>query len=301
MHWKDIFKFEIVNNRYKIIYLGSDPITVTISTNLLGVEWVNRTITFCFQGKGVWFIPNLDYRGCSKLILRDATSKELLSEKLIETELSDSSKTQNIICLGLNKTGTSSFVKALDNFGYSVFPEQALLHNVVPDVFHKDYGKLISILNNPQYNVFNDAPFSFPGIHEIIFDNRPNDIYVLTLRANTKKWVKSVVNFYDSLKGNALIFDNSYIHTYMSDGTQSKLIGHLYPIFKSWGIDSLDNLENKLTKVYDTHIENCVNFFSKKKNFFIVEIEKPGELKKFTNWLGLENTTEDFPWENRSQ
>jgi hypothetical protein len=55
-----------------------------------------------------------------------------------------------------------------------------------------------------------------------------------------------------------------------------------------------------ILKIYDKHIEDCVSFFKDKKNFYIVEIEKNGELKKFATWLGIETTEQNFPWENKN-
>lgn len=300
MNWIELFIFEVVGNKYKIIYTGTEPITVNISTKLIGINEVESTIRFNFKQKNMWFIPSLDYRGCSFISFRNQQTGEFLFDKLIDKNLSDGAKSQNIICLGLNKAGTTSFSVGMQKLGFKKFPEPYQFQYIQTETYHGDFGKLFSILENPKFNLFNDKPFSFPKIYEKIYMQRPNDIYVLTLRENAKVWAKSVMKFWDCLKNNDFRMDKSYINTRFSDDSSRYLINFLEPMFESWGLNSMENLEEKLIKIYDKHFEDCVSFFKDKKNFYVVEIEKEGELKKLATWLGIETTEQNFPWENKN-
>lgn len=295
MEWTRIFTFEIVDNKYKITYWGDEPIMVYISTKLIGLHSVHKTIRYKFETKGRWFIPNLDYRGCSIIEIKNIDTHKILFKKLIDKSLSFLPNTQNIICVGLNKTGTSSFTSGLQNLGYNLFPETQIFHSVIPDVYHGNLGSMTSVLNNPQYNLYNDIPFSLPKMYEKLYQIRPNDIYVLTVRSNVDKWVRSVISFYR--------FDSydSTIKTIFSDESQEHFIGYLTPLFDSLDFKDSKNLEQTLAEVYIKHNNDCIEFFKDKPNFRVVEIEKQGELKKFTNWLNIPNDIRDFPWENKTK
>lgn len=217
-------------------------------------------------------------------------------DKLIDKRLSKTAKSQNIICIGLNKTGTSSFTKALQNIGYKNFSESEQFQFIGPDVYHGDYGKLFSALDNPQYNLYNDIPFSLPKVYEKLYEHRPNDIFILTLRDNSEKWVKSVVNFYKGI----LTEKKSFIETNYKNLDKRILIDYLTPMYDSWGLDNSSELKVQLKETYEKHYQECLKFFNNKPNFFVVEIEKKGELKKLLNWLNINSGELDFPWVNKS-
>jgi len=302
MNWIELFTFTIVGDKYKITYLGNEPLSVEISTQLIGLDSPFKTIRFDFDVRGRWFIPSLEYKGCSFLTFTNKKSGEKLFSKIIDKSLSQTSKGQNIICIGLNKTGTSSLTKAFQDLGFVSFSENQQFQFVAPEVYHGDYGKLFSVVNNPVFNLFNDKPFSFPKIYEELYKVRPNDIYLLTVRESPEKWVKSVINFYESLSQEKFLEDSSFMTTRFTDESFRYLLNPLVTLFDSWGLEHGDNLEKKLFEVYRKHHDDCLTFFKNKpNNFKVVEIEKKGEFKRLTNWLGIENSIEDFPWENKNQ
>lgn len=301
MNWIELFTFEIVGDKYRITYWGQEPISVYLTTHLIGFNNAFETIRFRFDVKGRWFVPILNYKGCSFLSFSNLETKETLFSKIIDKSLSQGRKGQNIICVGLNKTGTSSFTTAMKSFGYRLFSENQQFQFIAPEVYHGDYGKLFSILNNPQFNLFNDKPFSFPKIYEEIYKQRPNDIYILTLRKDAETWVKSVLNFYESIHHKNLFKDTSFITTRFTDESFRYLLNPLVTLYDSWGLKNGDDLQTKLFQVYEKHERDCMEFFKNKpNNFRVIEIEKKGELKKFTDWLGIKNDVEDFPWENKN-
>jgi hypothetical protein len=301
MKWIELFTFTIVGDKYKITYNGTEPIKVFISTRLVGVNSIHKTIRIEFKGNGHWFIPSLDYRGCSYITFNSQEDGKYLFEKLIDRSLSNSVKGQNVYCIGLNKSGTTSLTQAFEKLGYRSFPENQLFHYVQNDVYFGDYGKLFSVIENPQFNFFNDIPFSFPKVYEKIYERRPNDIFVLTLRRDAKAWAKTCMRFWDCLVSENFKNDRSFIHTYYADNSEKYLINHATPMFEFWGLENVDNLEEKLINIYEQHTKDCLEFFKDKKNFIMVDIEKKGEYKRLTDWLGVENEELDFPWENKNQ
>jgi hypothetical protein len=300
MNWFELFSFQVVNNKYKITYWGENPLEVNISTKLIGLDGIHHTIKYTFKHSGTWFIPNLDYRGCSYISISLVENNLVLFDKLIDKKLCSTAKGQNIICIGLNKSGTSSFTNAMENLGYKKFSENQQFQFVSPAVYHNDYGKVFSVLNNPQYNLYNDMPFSLPKVFKKIYEQRPNDIFILTLRSDSEKWANSVLNFYKLNVQNSILKLPSYIETKFTDSSQRFLLDYLTPMVDSWDIENTSNLLESLIKVYDEHISDCQSFFKDKSNFSIVEIEKKGELKKLTDWLNINNQDLDFPWINKN-
>jgi hypothetical protein len=301
MKWIELFTFTIVGDKYKITYNGKDPISVYISTKLVGLNSIHQTARIEFKTTGHWFIPSLDYRGCSYITFNLQSDGKYLFDKLIDKTLSVSAKGQNVYCIGLNKTGTTSLTKAFQKLGYVSFPENELFQYVQSDLFFNDYGKLYSVIENPQFNFFNDMPFAFPNVYKKIYEKRPNDIFVLTLRKDVDAWVKTCMRWWDCLKSDDFRFDKSYIHTHFANGTERYLINYLTPMFEYWGLENRENLPQQFADIYIKHRDECIKFFEGKNNFIMVDIEKKGEYKRLTDWLGVENEELDFPWENKNQ
>jgi len=300
----NIFKFEELEENYKITYYGQEPTDVAISAMLKCLDYPAQTIRFEFELYGQWFIPSLDFTGCQTLEIRERKTNKLLLTKVINPRFSKKNKKQNIVCIGLNKTGTSSFTHSLQNLGYQLAKEDLVFQKCVQDVYHRDFNSTFSILENERYNLYNDMPFSFPKIFKQIYKQRPHDVYVLTIRQSVEKWVKSVINFYPILQNELRDrwVDKSFFHLLLPNEDYRFLLNNETPLYDAWGITDNRDLETKLTNLYNKHYEDVVEFFSENKsNFRIVDVSKKGELKRFCNWLGIETQNEDFDWVNKSQ
>ena len=297
----DLFSFEIVGKKYKINYLGLDPMYVMLSVKLKGIGVSVQSIRHEF-GEGSWFIPELDYTGCSILELRDFNTNEVIINKVINPIINGRVKNQNIVCIGLNKTGTTSFSSSLSKLGYNKFDEAMSFQTCSQDVYHGDYNRMFSVLENERYNLYDDMPFSYPRMYERLYERRPDDIYVLTIRDNVDKWVKSVINFYPLLVNNNLMEmqDKSYMYYEYCSGEVIKMGNQESVLFNSWGINDTSNLENKLTSVYLNHNSDAINFFNgKKSNFMVVNVSVENELSRFCNWLGIKSDINNFDWVNK--
>lgn len=299
----NIFRFTELETGYKITYYGKEPIDLAISCLLKGLDVPAQTIRFKFDKEGQWFIPVMDYTGCQTLELRERVTNKLLLKKLISRKLSDRNKKQNIICIGLNKTGTSSLVHSLQKIGYTLAKEDLVFMKCVQDVYHGDLNSTFSILQNERYELYDDMPFSFPNIYKRLYEKRPDDVYILTVRKDVETWVKSVIDFYPILRNGTeqKWEDKSFFHLILPSEDYIFLINNETPLFDAWGLKDNNDLENKLRKIYNDHYDSVVKFFSENKsNFKIVDVSKKGELKKLTDWLGIQNDIEDFDWVNKS-
>ena len=298
-----LFKFDIVGDKYKITYLGEKPFYVNFTAKLRGVNVPVQTIRYKYNIKGEWFIPGIDYTGCSILELRNYETKEYLFDKVINPVVSKKRKGQNIICIGLNKTGTTSFAESMQKLGFSLSPEGLNFMTCVQDVPYDDFNSTISILENERFNLYEDMPYSYPFFYEKIYERRPNDVYVLTVRNDVDTWIKSVIKFYPLLqwKNEKDWEDMSYMHYRWSNEKDDILLNNQFPLFNALGIKDTTNLELKLREIYNTHNQGAIEFFSRKKsNFIVIDVSKKNEFKRLCNWLGIETNQNDFDWVNKN-
>lgn len=301
MELKNLFTFELtIDKRLKITYNGSDPKTIGLTLVLRNGEKLHSHV-HTFFCKNHWFEPGFDYKGCTHLQFFDIKNQKELFNWLLPSELTQGVDKQKIIGVGLNKTGTTSFEHDLQNFGYDFPPTSHGALKILGDVFHGDYYSMYSALNNPRFTAFQDIPYSLPNVYKKIYENRPNDLYVLTVRQNVDKWVNSVLNYYEWIIRGKNINGNNDMYDYISGFEKTTYSNFNVPIFKIWGLKNLNNLEVNLRDVYNQHNNNVVDFFEKNnpKNFILIDVSKKGELQKLTNWLGIKNKKQDFTWENR--
>lgn len=289
------------NNKIKITYQGEKPLKVKLILLLSTIRIPVSNITLEFTQKGHWHIPNLDYTGCSILKLEYHSSHlEYILPTKVTLPLSPQSP--NIICLGLNKTGTTSLKAGLESLGYNVMWESLGHQFINSDISNGDYSSLSSILQNPRFNAYQDLPFSLKGIYSKVFKIDPKAKYILTLR-DVDKWVNSTIEFYSAhLPYITDPFNNPHTYSQNYSGIENHITKNWNKlIFNSWGISSLDNIEEKLTNVYNSHIKEITNFFQQKNgNLYLLDVGKPNALKELANWLGKETQYLDFPWLNKS-
>jgi len=312
---QNLISYEILDDNIKFINLTDRNIKIGLILRLQGTNSPVANYFHEFKHKGEWILPFFNYNGCGvisvheNLYKHEETGLPVMRELLrviIPKHLTNRSNKQNLICVGLNKTGTSSLSKDIVELGYSMCPENISHQFAFPDVYHNDYHTTMSLLNNPRFNFYEDLPFSLPNVYREIYKNRTEDLYVLTIRNSVDEFVESAIKFYN----NYLIHQDTkkfshkqYYHHNYYYVDNINLCGLYYGFFELWGINNTQNIEQKLKDVYNKHNDDVIGFFDKKtnSNFMVINVSKKGELKKLTNWLGVENDKQDFSWENKSK
>jgi len=292
-----LFNFKVIGNNVKIIYNGNVKINVAITIHLRNLKSEVHTIKHRFEGKNTWFIPDFDYSGCNILSIYDLDNKQEILEWVIPITLSVKIKKQNIICVGLNKTGTSTLMYSLIEKGYKFFEVIPAIQSICPDIYHGDYNSLYSILENERFDAYKDLPFSLPDVYKKVHERRPNDIYILTVRENEDKWVKSFMRYFSLHLSNSKdsTHNTSTIHHYTICNTFEKtLINWMAPLLSKMKIYNTENLEEKLIKIYRDYNASVIDYFKDNKNFMVIDVSKNGEHKKLMNWLNIETKKNNF-------
>ena len=254
-----------------------------------------------------WIIPNEDtLKNCSYIMVYvDGNDPEIIS--LLHNKKTKKIK-DKIICVGLNKTGTSSLTENLKRLNLKVWGDtqegiNSFDFNLLS--FHnKSIGYTIDLIEKTDTDFFQDIPFSCPSISERIINIFPQAKYILTIRESSDKWVKSVKNFWKNYFVNEE-FKYNMIIGYHNDlyGNKFNNPTYLFNMFETWDINQYEgDIDEKLTKVYENHINSVrKTLISNNCDWIEIDVSKKGELKKLTEWLNIENEEEDFLWKNKTQ
>lgn len=300
------FRFEVVHkNKVKISYTGNENLSVAIGFQLIGTNIQNYFYLHTFTPYS-WTIPSYSLIGIEKIYFYEENSNKYLFEWLVPKLNVVTHDKSKIVCIGLNKTGTTSFQKGLEKLGLSFFPDYTALVNLTPSFYHGDIRTILSVLDNPKFDAYEDMPFALPSFFKKIYEYRPNDIYVLTVRENTEKWVESFKKYHDWLIRDGLDIQNN-IHplslSVQNVSIETNLKNFITPLFEEYGLFSDGEIDLKLRNLYENYNREVIEFFKNKpkSKFIVLDVSKNGELKRFTDWIDLKNDVEDFPWENKTK
>ena len=209
-----------------------------------------------------------------------------------------------IVCVGLNKTGTTSLEENMRRLGYVTFRRENQRFTRL-QFSNRAIGTSIDFIEKMDFDFYQDVPFSLPNISNEIIKKLPECKYILTKRKDVSTWVNSVKRFYkEYLKNNSIIDYPTTESTEILSCFDMDLLNYnyLYSTFETWDIDKYEGtLDEKLTQVYENHNKSIVDTLNKYNCDWIeIDVSKKGELKKLTEWLGVENKEEDFVWINKT-
>ncbi|NMM48051.1 sulfotransferase [Marinigracilibium pacificum] len=198
-------------------------------------------------------------------------------------------------CIGRNKTGTTSLKKAFKDLGY-VVGNQHNAEILIKDFEKGEYDSLIKYCKTAQ--VFQDIPFSFSGIHEVLDKEFPNSKYILTIRDSADQWYNSLVKFHSKKFGDGKL------------PTYNDLINSNY-VWKGW-IWECNQLNYKspkedpynekiLKEHYEKHNQMIIEYFKNRPNdLLIINLSDNNAYSKFIKFIKVKTDFDNFPWENKT-
>ena len=176
---------------------------------------------------------------------------------------------QKIICIGLGKTGTTSFSQAMIELGYRHCGHGASLPKLGSNI-----GLNIGInLALKYYDSFDDFPW--PYLYRKIALKYPNAKFVLTRRKNPDVWLSSLKKAYCRK-------------------------GPTYEKFENYGYFSVyQNPEHHL-RLYQSHLDKVRSFFLGSPNLLEVCWEDGDGWKELCGFIGVETPQIPFPIANKA-
>jgi hypothetical protein len=203
---------------------------------------------------------------------------------------------KKVFCIGLNKTGTTSLKKEMQELGF-IIGDQRRAELLVDDWAKRDFKRLIRYCRTAQF--FQDVPFSYPFTFIALDQAFPGSKFILTLRDNAEQWYNSLIKFHGKLWGNGKIppsAEDLKNATYLYKGRPyyvRKLV-HNVPD---------DDLYNKdiLIDHYNTHKKNITNYFRHRPDdLLVLNLKEEDSYARFCQFMGIEQKKNTFPWENKT-
>ncbi len=206
-------------------------------------------------------------------------------------------KKQKIFCIGLNKTGTTSLKKAMEELNYKV-GDQREAELLFDDWVKRDFKRLINYCKTAEF--FQDAPLSFPYTYIAMDQAFRGSKFILTIRDNEEQWYNSLVTFHGKLWGNGNVPPTA---------EDLKKANYIYPGFPYHSRLHLNKVsetdpynKNILIDYYNTHNNNVKDYFRfREKDLLILNIAEKEAFKKLITFLNVKTEINEFPWENKTK
>lgn len=166
-------------------------------------------------------------------------------------------KKEKIICIGLQRTGTTSIGAALRYLGYNHLSYNKNHNNLR---IQNDVPALMKIV--AKYESFDDNPWCH--LYKEIYEEYPDSKFILTKRKSAEIWYNSICNLHDIL------------------GPRKGVI----PPY---------NRKDELVKEYTSHNNEVISFFNNKNNLIVMSFENGDGWKELCAFLGKPLPDIPFP------
>jgi len=203
-----------------------------------------------------------------------------------------------VFCIGLNKTGTTSWTLAMKNLGYVVGSEtKATMY--FDDWARGDFHRIIEYCRH-EGEAFQDIPFSLPATFREMDRAFPGSKFVLTIRESPEQWYRSIIRFHSkscSASGNVPpTLTDLLSATYWRKGFLAEYCR------KVLGTPADDPYDRQIVlDFYRTYNQGVQDYFAgRPDSLLVINVAKNGEHNRLTRFLGVPPGSDDFPWENKT-
>jgi len=202
-----------------------------------------------------------------------------------------------VFCVGLNKTGTTSWTAAMADLGYVVGNERAA-EILFDDWVEGNHSRIIKFCATGE--VFQDVPFSLPGSFRVLDQAFPGSKFVLTVRDSAEQWYDSVTSFHAKIWSRTGRCPPSAM-----DLAEADYIYRGWParfcreVFKTPTEAPYER--SRLLEFYKGYNREVVEYFAERPERFLkVNVAKKGAFKKLCGFLGQPYSGGEFPWKNKT-
>lgn len=205
-------------------------------------------------------------------------------------------KKPKIFCIGLNKTGTTSLSKAMQEIGY-ICGNQMQAERLIYAWGLRDYKRIINYCYSAQF--FQDIPFSLPYTYMCLDQAFPGSKFILTLRDSPQEWYNSLTSFHGNMwgKDNRIpTKEDLQKSSYHKKGWAWE-VNRL--VFKTPDTDPYD--KTQLIKFYEQHNENVIEYFRhRSEDLLILNVSDDKAYIKLCEFFNINKVEKEFPWENKT-
>lgn len=205
--------------------------------------------------------------------------------------------TGKIICVGRNKTGTTSMQTFFTNVGYSVAPQHEGEHLIFKADFKPDEQFWTWM---DKYEVFQDVPFSHTWFLPELVKRYPAAKFILTVR-DEQDWYASLTNHIFKHLGVSDDTDGEDIVNAIKNDTYIAK-GYMEALYKkTYGQCEPNTVYDKTKHIhaYNQHNKSVRNMIDK-SNLLELNVSEQGDAKQICEFLKLPSTIcFEIPWENK--
>lgn len=205
------------------------------------------------------------------------------------------STTPKVFCVGMNKTGTTSLDAALTQLGYRVAP-QAPAELLIHDWAQRKFTALVEFCHTA--DAFQDIPFSLPYTYQVLDMHFPQSKFVLTIRASSDEWYRSICSFHGKLWNNGQIPQMEHLKA-----AKYRYPGYAYEALKYVYNTPDDDLYNQSTliQLYERHNAAIQEYFRyRPDDLLVLNVSHPNSYHQLCDFLGKPRVDATFPWENKT-
>lgn len=205
-------------------------------------------------------------------------------------------KANKVFCIGRNKTGTTSIAKIFNEIGLDVAPQEHF-ELLIKDWYKNDYSKILTSVKYKGIS-FQDIPFSLPNTFKILDNEFPNSKFILTIRDSPEVWYKSLTSFHAKLFGNGNIPNKEdlkkaeYIYT-----------GWMWEVNRMVYNTPENDIYNEqiLKQHYIDYNTSVIEYFKDKPGkLIVINLKQKNVLTTICDFLEVENSIKEIPWENKT-
>ncbi|AGV54056.1 sulfotransferase [Alteromonas mediterranea] len=202
---------------------------------------------------------------------------------------------KKIFIIGRNKTGTTSIEKCLRDLGY-LTGDQKKAEMFIDDYAKGYFDNILAYCDSAE--VFQDAPFSWPGTYKKIFSKYPNAYYILLERDSSEEWYESLVRFHRKIinKGNPVTADDLKNFVYWRKGYLWQVAQVVYGVKESNVYDKDVYINN-----YEVYNKEVREFFGDSPNFLAIKLTEENVEEKLAKFLKKNKNQIKIPHLNKSK
>lgn len=200
-----------------------------------------------------------------------------------------------VFCIGRNKTGTTSVVRALQDMGYRLGNQRAggLL---LEDWARRDFRRIVDLARSA--DAFQDIPFSLPFSYQALDAAFAGSKFILTVRSNAQACYDSVVRFHSAIVGKSV----------PPRAEELKAFAYVHPgwLWKSQQLvygateKTLYDRETYM-RHYVIHNLNVVDYFRcRPGQLLVLDLGGPEPMQHLCSFLGIAFSGQSMPHLNHS-
>ena len=204
---------------------------------------------------------------------------------------------EKVVCVGLNKTGTTSLAGALATLGFKLGPQREA--ELLLDAATEGRGEeIVSFCSRA--DAFQDIPFNLPFVYRSLDDAFPNSRFILTVRDSPEQWFRSLVAFHSNLLG-------------LEGGVPSELdLARAAYRDEGWMLKAMSALvgpwpdgnpydQKHCQARYTAHNENVQRYFrGRPESLLVVNVGEPDALQRVADFLNVPPPEGAMPWLNKT-